>query len=305
MSGKCHVADLGPVSVSLVTGYTRLARYLGSWCRLVPCDGPVTASWTIEARLAIPEPGMTLTRSGAGCRADAQARRALVCSASPRCLAATVGAAVREVLVGYCEAHGYTMLRASAVTDGARVVIVAGGKRSGRTTLALSAVTAGGYELIADGHLILYRDGNGLMAASLPEPAIPAEPYGEPWEDADAGTWQPAPGRHCGASHTPLDRRDVTVVLARPAPEGGPARDPVPARDRIAELWPHVSFGWVFSPACNTRLLPRPARPRGTFALDTAGRLTELDAISRVVGWSHAGDMAPLLRLVTARGGRR
>lgn len=307
MSGECLVADLGPVGVSLVTGYAGLARYLGSSYRLVPRGGHVAAGWTIEARLAIPEPGMVLTPWGSGCRADREARRALVCSASPGGLAATVGEVIREVLVAYCEEHGYTMLRASAVTDGRRVVIVAGGKGSGKTTLALSAVAGGGYEMLADGHLILYRGGDGLMATSLPEPVrIPAGPGGEPQGAAGAGilgrVQPPVRGRCGGARHVLLDGRDVTVVLARFAPEGEPAGDPVPDHGRTAGLWPHVLSGWVFSPACNTRHLPRAARPRGTFALDTAGRLSELDAISQVLSWSHGGDIAPLLDRLAATG---
>ena len=138
MSGRCHVADLGPVRVVVTGGYARLEGYLGEFYRLVPGGGP-GAEWTIEARLAVPEPGMALTRGGVGCRADR------------------------------------------------------------------------------------------------------------------------APGQ-------------------------------------TAELWPFVRFDWMFTPALNTRHLPRPSRGHATFVRDTASRLSELGAISRVTRWRHRGHIAPLLR---------
>jgi hypothetical protein len=281
VSAHCHVADLGPVRVSLVTGYTRLAGCLSDFYPLAPCDSSddVAAEWTIEARLAVPELGMALTSRRVGCRADRETRQALVCSASPRDLAVTVAEAIGEVLVGYCEAHGFTMLNASAVTDGQRVVIVVDGKDSGQSTLARSAVLAGGYRLLADGHLILYRTVDGLVMTSLP---------------VRVGS------SLSQASHTLLDNRDVTIVLARDTAPGEPAGAPSPAPGQTAELWPHVRFDWVFSPALNTRHLPRAGRARATFTRDTASRLSELGALCQVMKWRHDGHMAPLLSYLTS-----
>lgn len=145
MSGRCHVADLGPMRVSVVSRYTRLRGYLDEFYRFMPYDD-LNAEWTIETRRAVPEPGMTLPRRGVGCRADREARKAVVCSANPHDLAVTVRESIGEVLVGYCEAHGSTMLQASAVTGGRRVVILVGGKGSGKATLALSAVLVAGHQ---------------------------------------------------------------------------------------------------------------------------------------------------------------
>lgn len=86
MNGRCHVADLGPVCVSVAGAYTRLEGYLGEFYWLKPCGG-LNAAWTIEARLAVPEPGMPLTRGGVGCRADRESKRAVICPANPHGLA--------------------------------------------------------------------------------------------------------------------------------------------------------------------------------------------------------------------------
>jgi hypothetical protein len=280
VSAECHVADIGPVRACLLTGYAGLPRYLGEFYPLAPCGGDVTAEWTIEARLAVPEPGMAPTPRGAGWRADRGALRAVVSSASPRDLAITVRETISEVLLGYREAHGYTMLRASAVTNGRRVVIVADGKGSGKTALALSALLADGYRLVADDHLLTYRTTEGLVVTPLPAPVQVAigtyldyaSHLGEPQESEGTGIeallQMPRRERYAiGArllctyrslsqdspTRIVLSSRDVTVVLSRQA-----RRSQYPARQRSCGRT-SVSTGSSARPTPTT--CPAPAAP--------------------------------------------
>jgi hypothetical protein len=225
--------------------------YLRDFYPVEPAGGPCgTADWTIEARVAAPEPGMAvLAPWQVGYRADAAARRARICAEDPRNLGITVRKAVREALLEYCEARGYAMLHASAVARDGRVVIAVGDKGSGKTTLALSAALTLGYRYLSNDHLILYRDGGRLTATSLPTPIpVKAGTYldyeallPEPWEnegtDIEAVRALSRPQRyaeesrllytyrslgHSNPVHVPLDGQRVTVVLAGYAPGGQP-----------------------------------------------------------------------------------
>lgn len=324
MSGEHRcVADLGPVRVAVATDHDGLVDYLRDFYPLNGnTDHDGTVGWTIQARLAEPEPGMALTPWRVGYRADRDIRRAVICSKNARDLAITVRKAIREVLLDYCEAHRYTMLHASAVADDQRVVIVVGDKGSGKTTLALGVALNGGYRYLSNDHLILYRTQDGLVVTSLPTP-VPvkigtyfdyADQLGEPWENegVDLEEFRRMPRRRryghdvrllytfrslgqANPLHTWLDDRPVVVVLAAYAPDGEPVSVPVAVADPVAALWPHVRFDWVFDPALNTHHLPRTERDRDTYARDAADRLAELAAGSLVVQWRHHGELTPLL----------
>lgn len=321
--GQRHVADLGQVRVLVDADHDTVTRYLRDFYPVEVASGPDgTADWTIEARVAAPEPGMAVREPWrVGYRADAAARRARICAEDPRNLAITVRKAVREVLLDYCAARGYAMLHASAVARAGRVVIVAGDKGSGKTTLALSAALTRGYQYLSNDHLILYQDSGRLVATSLPTPIpVKAGTYldyeallPEPWEnegaDIEAVRALPRPQRyadgqrllytyqslgHPNPVHVPLDGRQVTVVLAGYASGSQPA-GLAPVADPVAALWPHVRFDWAFDPALNTRYLPRDERDQDAYARDAAERLAELTGRSAVVAWRHHGDIAPLL----------
>lgn len=322
MSGthEC-VADLGPVRVAVVTDHAGLAGYLGDFYRLGDHDPGPDAEWTIDARLAAPGAGMAMTPWRVGYQADRGRRRAVICSASPRDLAITVRKVIREVLLDYCEARGYTMLHASAVGNARRVIVVAGDKGSGKTTLALSGVLTAGYRYLSNDHLILY-DGGGLVVTSLPTP-IPvkigtyldhAERLGPPWENegVDIERYRRMPSwqrygcdrrllytyRGLGQEsplHTTLAGRQVLVVLAGYGRAGEPASIPAAVDDPVTALWPHVRFDWVFDPALNTRHLPRAERDRDAYRWDSRSRLAELAAAATVVAWRHHGELRPLL----------
>jgi len=329
------VVHLGPVRVAVATNHDRLLHYLRDFYPLDAWhperDGAV--AWTIEARLAAPEPAMARTPWRVGYRADRDTRRAKICSTDARNLAITVRKAIREVLLDYCEAHRYTMLHASAVADDDRVVIVVGDKGSGKTTLALGAALTGGYQYLSNDHLILYRNPNGLVVTSLPTP-IPvkigtyfdyADRLGQPWENEDVNLdeFRLMPPRQryghdrrllytyrslgqANPLHTQLDDRQVVVVLARYAPDGQPVTAPVPVDNPAAALWPHVRFDWVFDAVLNTHHLPRTERDRDTYARDAVERLAELSATSLVVQWRHHGELGPLLNVLAHRpGGQR
>ncbi|MGH3979788.1 MAG: ATP-binding protein [Pseudonocardiaceae bacterium] len=332
--GHWCVADLGPARVAVATDDDGLVDYLRDFYPLEEnTDHDGAAGWTIEARLAAPEPGMALTPWRVGYRADRETRRVVIYSTNPRDLAITVRKAIREVLLDYCEAHRYTMLHASAVADEQRVIIVVGDKGSGKTTLALSAALTGGYRYLSNDHLILYRTQDGLVVTSLPTP-IPvkigtyfdyADRLGQPWENegVDLEEFRQMRRRQrygddvrllytyrslgqANPLHTALAGRQVVVVLARYAPDGQPVSAPAPAADSAAELWPHVRFDWVFDPALNTHHLPRIERDRDTYSRDAAERLAELAAGSLVVHWRHHGELAPLLdALADQSGGQR
>lgn len=327
MSGEHRcVADLGPVRVAVATDHDGLVDYLRDFYPLEPNnDHDGTAGWTIQARLTEPEPGMALTPWRVGYRADQRTRRAVICSTNPRDLAITVRKAIREVLLDYCEARGYTMLHASAVADDQRTVIVVGDKGSGKTTLALGAVLNHGYRYLSNDHLILYRTPDGLVVTSLPTP-IPvkigtyldyADRLGPPWEnegvDIEEFRRMPRQRRYghdvrllytyrglgqTNPLHTRLEGREVVVVLAGYAPDDQPVSAPTSVADPVAALWPHVRFDWAFDPALNTHHLPRTERNRDAYARDAADRLAELAAASRVVAWRHHGALAPLLDAV-------
>lgn len=328
------ITDLGPVQVAVTTDHSALIDYLRDFYPIeTRTDPDGTASWSIEARLAAPEPGMTLTPWRVGYRADPGTRRAMICSTNPRDLAITTRKAIREVLLDYCEARGYAMLHASAVADDERVIVVVGDKGSGKTTLALNATLTSGYRYLSNDHLILYRGEKGLVVTSLPTP-IPVKVgtyfdyaglLGEPWENEGVALeafGQMAPRLRYGydrrllytyrglgqtnPSHTPLDGRQILVVLASYAPAGGAASTTVAVPDPVAALWPHVRFDWVFDPELNTHHLPRDERNRDAYARDAAARLAELTAGSSVVAWQHQGQLAPLLsELADRAGGQR
>lgn len=318
-----YVADLGPVRVAVTTEHDDLIEYLRDFYALdVHPERDGTVDWSIDARLAEPELGMALTPWRVGYRADRDARRVVICATNPRDLAITVRKTIREVLLAYCEARGYTMLHASAMADDERLIVVVGDKGSGKTTLALNAALTRGYRYLSNDHLIVYRGGEGLVVTSLPTP-IPvkvgtyfdyADQLGEPWENegVDLEAFRRmSPRRRYGFDqrllytyrslgqvnpvHIRLGGRQVVVVLARYAPGGDPAGVPVPVADPVGELWPHVRFDWVFDPALNTHHLPRLERDRDDYARDAANRLAELCATARVVEWRHRGELAPLL----------
>ncbi|APU13089.1 phosphoenolpyruvate carboxykinase (ATP) [Actinoalloteichus fjordicus] len=319
------VADLGPVRVTVVTDHVGVVDYLRAFYSLEPSTAHEELSgWTIQARLAEPEPGMALTPWRVGYRVDLESQQAVVCSSDPSDLAITVRKVIREVLLDYCEAREYTMLHASAVADGARVVIVVGDKGSGKTTLALGAAL-GGSRFLSNDHLILYRTREGLVVTSLPTP-IPvkigtyfdyADRLGAPWgnEGVDIEEFRRMPCqqryghdvrllytyRGLGQRnplHTVLAGRQVVVVLAGYAPEGQPVSAPTVVADPVGALWPHVRFDWVFDPGLNTHHLPRIERDRDAYARDAAERLAELAAVSRVVTWRHHGALTPLLAAI-------
>ncbi len=186
------VADLGSVRVAVATDHLGLLDYLRDFYPLdKPHDAESPADWTIEARLAAPVPGMTLTPWQVGYRADRDTRHAMIRSTDARNLAITTRKAIREVLLDYCEAHRYTMLHASALANDQHVIIVVGDKGSGKTMLAVNGALTAGYRYLSNDHLILYRTADDLVLTSLPTP-IPikigtyldyADQLGEPWEN--------------------------------------------------------------------------------------------------------------------------
>lgn len=325
-----YVIDLGPVAVGLRTAEQGLVDYLSEFYEVITAaaTGHGVIGWEIRAQLGEPSADMPRTRWGVGYTADPATGRALVVAPDEPNLAITVRKMAREALVEFCEARGATMLHASAVTDGARLVIVAGDKGAGKTTLALSAVLDRGWTLLSNDHLLLYRDGPELVATSLPTP-IPVKlgtwcdwshRLGTPWDvegidPAAAATGSlPAaqryrtPGRllytYRGLGqphprHTRLDGHDVAVVLADYArPGAGPGvPEPVDTVDALAE---HVRFDWWFGEA-NTRHLARAVRSREEFATDSTARLRELAALATTSRWAHRGHLAPFL---TERGVR-
>lgn len=313
------VADLGPVRVAVATDDAGLVGYLRDFYQL---DGHGGAEWTIDARLGAPASGMELTPWRVGHQADRETRQVAIRSTDARNLAITVRKAIREVLLDYCEAHGYTMLHASAVADDQRVIVVVGDKGSGKTTLALNGALTAGYRYLSNDHLILYRTPGSLVVTSLPTP-IPvkigtyldyAEQLGQPWdnEGVDVEEYRRMSRSqryghdrrllytyrglgHANPLHTALVDRQVIVVLAGYAAADQPVCVPVLVDDPLAALWPHVRFDWVFGPGLNTHHLPRPERGRSAYARDSWERLAELVAGSLVVRWRHHGRLRPLL----------
>jgi hypothetical protein len=277
--------------------------------------------WTVRAEVAAPEPGMALTPWQVGLRADTASRVLTIRSTHERDLAITTRKAVREVLLDHCEAHRYTMLHASAVADGRRVILVVGDKGSGKTTLALNAALRLGHRYLSNDHLILYRSDRDLVATSLPTP-IPIkigtyldyeQQLGQPWEnegvDIDAFRRMPQPTRYGhdhrllftfarlgqpNPLHTPLAHREITVVLARYALDAV-AGPPTTVNDPTAALWPHVRFDWVFDPDLNTHYLPRRERDSADYTRDSRDLLAELAHRARILEWRHRGKLSPLL----------
>lgn len=321
MNGDCRcVAELGTARVAVSTDAPELITYLREFYPLSARPGPV--DWSLQARLAEPEPGMALTPWRVGYRADAVTRRAVICTRNLRDLAVTTRKTVREVLLDYCEARGYVMLHASAVTDGARVILVVGDKGSGKTTLALHAALARGFRLLSNDHLILYQQTGELVLTSLPTPLpIKVGTYldyeyllGEPWDHEDVDIEDvrrlPHPQRYAQGRrllytyrglgqphpvHTRLAGRRVVVVLAGYAEDDEPAGMPEMVADPVRALWPHVRDDWVFDPTLNTHHLPRRDRDRTAYLRDARARLDELASTAEVVAWDHRGELAPLL----------
>lgn len=320
------VADLGPARVMVCTDDPALIDYLREFYPLT--SGDRAAEWSVLARRAVPDAGMTLTPWRVGVRADQSARRVVIHSPNPRDLAVTTRKTVREALLDHCEQLGYVMLHASAVTDGERVVIVVGDKGSGKTTLALNAALTSGYRMVSNDHLILYRDSTGLVMTSLPTP-IPvkvgtyfdyADRLGPPWEndDVDLDTFRRMPRtqryrrdqrllytyRGLGQPnpvHVPLTGRRVTVVLASYASADESAGPPTAVADPVGALWPNVRQDWVFDPGLNTHYLPRRERDVAGYSHDAQARLVELVSIAPVAAWRHHGALGPLLDTVPGR----
>lgn len=328
MSEYRCVVDLGPERVVVSTDDPSLIDYLREFYPMSTCGAGAT--WSVQAWVTDPEPGMSVTPWQVGYRADRARKRVVLRSTNPRDLAITARKTVREVLLDYCENREYVMLHASAVTDGEHVIVVVGDKGRGKTTLALNAALTRDDHMLSNDHLILYRDMGGLVATSLPTP-IPvkvgtyfdyAGRLGPPWdsEDVDLDAFRRMPRdqryghdrrllytyRGLGQTnpvHTRLQGRQVTVVLATYAPADEPVQPPVPVTDPVRALWPHVRLDWVFDPAVNTHHLPRRERDRATYSHDAHARLSELTEAGSVVAWRHHGDLAPLLE--TDTGGPR
>jgi hypothetical protein len=326
--------QLGPVTVELNTDQPAVGDYLGEF---YPASTAVSArpDWIVDARVG---PGGEMRRNayGVAYAADAHVQTVVVRASDPLSLAMTTRKAVRDALVGFCETRQATMLHASAIADDRRVIIIAGDKGSGKTTLALRCALVHGMRLLSNDHLIMYPDTppdvalhSQLVLTSLPTP-IPVKVgtyldleqiLPEPWdtEGADVARYRAMPRRdryqhdvrvlytyrRLGQDNpvimplgSPHGGPRVLVVLARYAPDGGPADDPVPLVDPVTALMEHVRFDWTFDPVLNYQYVPRRDRDRAAYAAD-ARRLAEaLAARADVVSWAHAGDPAPLLELL-------
>lgn len=337
--GEDYVIDLGPVAVVLQAAQRDLVEYLSGFYAVRRAgSGDETGSrcgqvqWEIDARLGAPDAGMTCTRWGVGVDCDPGAGRARVRGVDPVHLAITVRKMVREALVEFCGARAATMLHASAVTDGARVVIVVGDKGAGKTTLGLSAVLDLGWTLLSNDHLLLYRDHDAtLVVTSLPTP-IPVKTgtwcdwshrLPAPWDTEaitperaralPAGQRYRSPGRflytYRGLGqphplHTRLAERTVDVVLAGYGRAGAlpaqPQRIEPQGVGLVDALGKHVRFDWWFGPA-NTHLLPRAERTPAQFAADSTQRLHDLAAVATATRWTHHGHLAPFLAATASR----
>lgn len=332
---SAYVIDMGAVAVGLHAAHPELVEYLSGFYELnVASTGHgELVDWQLRVRLGEPPVGMPRTPWGVGLAADPTTRQAVVVGSDPAHLAITVRKMAREALVEFCGARAATMLHASAVTDGRRVVIIVGDKGAGKTTLALSAVLDRGWSLLSNDHLLIYRDDardhvgtrSGLIITSLPTP-IPvktgtwrdwSQRLPEPWavegttlaqaQELPTAAVHAAPGRflytyrglgQVNPRHVALADLTVDVVLARYATTPDQAQPTTPERPEPAEtvalLDRHVRRDWWFGTA-NTHYLPRAERSPDVFLADSRARLAELTTIATTVRWAHHGDLGPLL----------
>jgi hypothetical protein len=328
--------DLGPAGVVVRIVDPQVLAYLREFYTVV--SGSCDSDWTMSADIGTPVAGQPRNRWDVQYRADPLTRTIRLRAADPANLAVTARKCVREILIDACEQRRYVMLHASAVVADRLTVIIVGDKGSGKTTLALRAALDHGLRYLSNDHLIVYPTAGGpsdrLTLTSLPtfiplkigtyldlEPRLPP-----PWdaEGLDIDAFRPLPRervypldlrvlytfRRLGQANPitlDLDAREtgpeVLVVLASYGP--GPTTEPEAVGNPIPALLPHVRADWMFDPDLNQRHLPRTERQPNEYARDAHRLVAALAARSTVVAWRHQGDLTPLLRAVTPRGGQK
>lgn len=320
--GNVVLARLGEVTVA-VRSLVPLVRE--TVAEFYPSAVAGEPQWTVTAVGEPVPPNVPRTGFGVGVLADARARQVRLWSPSAFDLAVTTRKVVREVFLAACERAGYTMVHASAIYAGDRVVAFAADKRGGKTTLALRAVLEHGWRWLSNDHLILLPDDRGgLTATSLPTP-IPVKAgtlvdlwdrLPQPWDpngfDIEAWRRVPAEQRHAADDAAyftfarlgqpnpvvvPLDQGRVSVVFPRYAdPDESVTRPrPIDVADTAAELRGHVRTDWLSDNRHQAHLLFA-HRHADAFAADgarLAGRLAELAGGGQ--RFAHRGEPGPLL----------
>jgi hypothetical protein len=318
---------LAGVTVRVVTGQPEVIDYLEEFYPRAPGQ----PSWTLEAEISPGTAAMRRTSFGVGIRADVGRMMVEIAAVAVRDLQIVSRRCLRELMVASCEEAGFTMLHASAITDGQRVVIFAADKRGGKTTLAVRAVLEHGWNYLSNDHLIVYPDQADLILTSLPTlipvkvgtlldiwHMLPAPPFDSNGIDLAVWSSKPREERYAadvGVYYTyrrlgqdnPVtvrldegaDRSGLVVVFPSYASFSAGAHHPEAMSDWWQELVGHVRLDWMFGQGSAERYLPWPHRDQGRFAADGRELCWRLGQHARFMRWRHRGEVAPLLDILS------